>query len=168
MEQAAALAADLAGGKLTLNEWLLQMRKIIKEAYIAEYSLAVGGIGNLTQSDYGRIGAMLKKQYQYLQNFAEDIAKGNLSQAQIAYRAKMYIDSSTQAFERANAIIQGVPHLPAYPGDGQTACRANCRCHWEIEKTDGGYNCYWRLGVAEHCDDCVANAAAWNPLFLAG
>jgi len=162
------LAEQMATDKLNLQQWTLNMRQEIKRTYLAEYEAGIGGRNMMTQSDFGRVGGMLKRQYEYLNNFAEEVRQGKLSVAQIKLRARMYIDSATQSFERSRSISQGVPDLPQYPGDGKTVCRSNCKCNWKIERVEFGWNCYWKLGVAEHCDDCVQNSAQWNPLFISG
>jgi hypothetical protein len=95
-------------------------------------------------------------------------------EAQIAARSKMYLNSAREAFERAKARAYGLPTLPAYPGDGQTVCRTNCRCTWRIEELfddEGnviGWNCYWDMvDDPGTCPDCTANAAKWSPLSIA-
>jgi len=139
-----------------------QVTDIIRQTYVDLYSMGAGGRNNLTAKDWGSIGGMLKEQYGYLNNFMDQIEAGELSQAQITVRLKMYINSASEAFWRAFA--RDIPiDLPAYPGDGQTACLTNCQCQWDIKPVDGGYDCYWILGEAEHCPDCVENAARWNP-----
>jgi hypothetical protein len=69
-------------------------------------------------------------------------------------------------YELGKAESQGAPSLPAYPGDGQTACLGNCRCNWDIEETEDAWEATWELNDAEHCADCIANAEQWNPLRL--
>jgi len=162
------LADQLATGKISVQQWVLNMRSEIKIAYMTEYELGIGGRNMMTFADFGRVGGQLKNQYQYLNNFAAEISQGKLSPAQIQMRSRMYIDSATQSFERARSASMGMPRLPAYPGDGQTACRANCKCNWKIVERTVGWDCYWQLGVAEHCDDCVSNASRWNPLYIVG
>jgi hypothetical protein len=166
--QTSALASRLVNDEITRAEWVKGMRDVIKQTYIDQYVMAKGGRGNLTQADYGRIGAMVKEQYKFLQGFERDIKNGKMTGGQIAVRSSLYVDSSTQAFERSRAESLGVPKLPQYPGDGATVCRTNCKCHWEIQERAGGWDCFWRLGPVktEHCPDCVVNAGAWNPLQL--
>lgn len=162
------LGDDLATGKINVQQWVYNMRQEIKRAYLGEYELGVGGRNMMTQADYGRVGGQLKRQYEYLNNFAKEIQDGKLSQAQIQMRSRMYIDGATQSYERARSASMGMPLLPAYPGDGQTICRSNCKCNWKIEKVDSGWECYWQLGIAEHCPDCVSNSQKWNPLYIPG
>lgn len=165
--RAADLAERLAGGDIGLEAWQKAMRNDLKTSYIDQYVLAVGGRKNMTPSDWGRIGRMLRDQYGYLENFSRDIASGNMTAAQIAARAQMYHGSSVQAFERGNAASLGVPRLPAYPGDGSTSCMTNCRCHWHIVKTEPAWECTWVLDqAAEHCVECVERATNWAPLVV--
>lgn len=158
------LTRRLLNHNIDLQQWVLEMRTQSKTAYINEYLLARGGQNNMTQADWGRLGGLLKRQYEYIDNFARDIDAGKVSGGQIRTRARMYIDSATQAFERAKAQSLGIPSLPAYPGDGQTVCRANCQCHWNIVDAEDHWNATWQLGVAEHCLDCVDNSQRWAPL----
>ena len=160
------LAAQVSTGQISVQTWTTQMRAAIKEAYTQQYVLARGGINNMTQADWGRLGGALREQYQYLDRFAQEITMGRLSPAQIQSRARLYMNSATQAFERGKAAGKGLV-LPAYPGDGSTQCRTNCKCRWDIRETSGAYYCRWLLGVAEHCPDCVTNAGRWNPLVIA-
>lgn len=155
---------DLLSNDITLSEWVLEMREAIKSAYIAQYVAARGGRFNMTSADWGRIGRMMAPngQYHYLNLFAQDIAAGGLSRAQIIARANMYLSSATQAAERGKAAAYGVS-LPTYPGDGTQACLSNCQCWWEYVYVDGQLQCYWRLRSAEHCETCLSNAAEYAP-----
>jgi hypothetical protein len=169
---ALGLTDQLVADQLTVGQWQAAMRAQIKSAYIQQYTLGIGGVDRLTQADYGSIGGMLAEQYRYLDNFAAEIAAGELTPEQIRARSAMYLRSSREAYERANSRAWGVPPLPAYPGDGQTRCLTNCQCSWVIEEVvdeEGamaGWDCFWTLGVAEHCEDCVENSHKWNPLFV--
>lgn len=161
------LAEQLAAREISIQRWVLEMRTLIKDSFIAQYAAAVGGVQNMTAADYGRIGAMLSSQnrgqYWYLQRFAEAIANGELTLGQIQVRAGMYMGASVQAFERGRTVSFGLPRLPAYPGDGTTVCLTNCRCSWQISETQAAWYCHWSLGVAEHCPDCLVRAAQWAP-----
>ena len=149
-------------GDITIQDWVLKMRELIKDTYRAEYELAIGGRENMTPADYGRLGGILQEQYRYLQGFADDLAQGKLTLGQAQYRARMYIDSATQAFERAKAASYGLT-LPQYPGDGSTQCLSNCRCEWDIKENSTEWLCYWRLGEAEHCPDCLDARQLYSP-----
>jgi len=160
------LTDDLFDKRITVQQWQEQFREGLKNQYIAQYIAAKGGRENMDQADWGRLGGLLKNQYRYHNGFAQDIVEGKMTQAQARVRAQMYQDSAKQAFERAKTEGRGMPPLPAYPGDGQTRCRTNCACSWRIVETEDGWDCYWELGQADHCEDCLANAERWNPLRL--
>lgn len=149
-------------GAVDIFTFRKEVRDTIRETYIDLYSMGAGGRNSVTQSDWGKCGVMIKEQYQYLDNLIYQLARGELSNAQVVARLKMYINSANEALWRGFA--RDIPiDLPAYPGDGQTACLTNCQCTWDIQQVPDGYDCYWRLGAAEHCPDCVENAARWNP-----
>jgi hypothetical protein len=161
------LADRFSKGDITIQQWTLESRGLIKQGFIDQYVMAHGGRFSMTQRDWGIIGSMCKDQYGYLNAFGEAINNGELSAGQIAVRAGLYIDSSVQAFERGTSERLGIPDLPAYPGDGSTSCLGNCRCSWQYEETDTAWNCTWQLDTAaEHCVDCEANAAQWAPLVI--
>lgn len=160
------LAGRLANNEITLQQWTLQMRGEIRNTFSAEYMAGRGGRNAMTQADWGRVGSMLRGQYQFLDGFARDIAAGNLSEAQIAARANLYFGSARQAFERAKAISRGMPDLPAYPCDGSSECLSNCHCRWDISETRNEWRARWVLGAAEHCATCSDRAGMWNPLVI--
>ena len=143
------------------------VKDVLKKTYIDMYSMGAGGRNNITQSDWGKIGAMLKEQYGkdgYLKGLLGQVANGEISHAQANARLKMYVNSANESLWKGFA--KDLPPLPAYPGDGSTVCLTNCQCEWEIQEAEGGFNCYWRLGAAEHCPDCLLRADEWNPLFI--
>lgn len=165
-ERAGDLARALTDGDMSLGRWHEAMRDLVKHAYYDQYALARGGRGKMTPADRGRVGALVKQQYGYLRAFAEDIAAGKLTPAQIAARAKLYMAGGTQAYERSMAHDHGLLdgyELPAYPGDGSTVCKVNCKCHWEIKEYKNRWEAWWRLGAAEHCPDCVERSQTWAP-----
>ena len=168
------LARDVSRGQISPDFFKARAREEIKGAFARQYILGKGGgVGNMRAEDYGRMGAMLRQQYAYLNRFSGEIAAGDLSEAQIAARLKLYARSSRQAYERSNAVSQGNPKLPFYPGDGSTECYTNCQCRWRIERvTDAnglllGWNCFWELGAAEHCPSCLARSRSMNPHYVA-
>lgn len=158
-------AAALVRGDWSVRRWELEIRDRLKTVYVAEYLLGRGGKNAMTQADYGRIGAMLRDQYQWLRGFAIDVQAGKLSQNQIADRTQKYHESAVQAFERGKAAAYSTDLiLPAYPADGRTRCRSRCRCRWSIRETKTMWKAYWRInGRAENCADCLRRAQEYNP-----
>lgn len=160
------LAGALSSGQLDVGAWETSMREAIKAEYVQQYMLGRGGLGNMTQADWGSIGGMIADQYRYLDGFAAEVAAGNLSEAQIAMRSRMYINSAREAFWRARQRAKGWPKLPAYPGDGTSECLTNCRCSWDVRTVQDYWEATWLLGEAEHCGTCLERAAKWDPLKL--
>lgn len=124
-------------GNISVNDWLASMKAEIKDEYIRQYLSFIGGRESMTSADWGRIGGMLSEQYGYLKGFAQDIATGNLTEAQINARAQMYINSAREARERARRI--------------------------SAEKADFD-EVYWELNPQlENCPGCVEfNAMGWQ------
>jgi hypothetical protein len=152
-------------GDWTVRRWELEIRDRLKRVYLAEYMLGRGGQQAMTQADYGRVGNMLRDQYQYLRTFALDVQAGTMSEAQIAARTQLYHESSIQAFERGKAAAySGDLILPAWPADGFTRCKARCRCRWSITETKTAWKAYWKLHTtAEACADCENRARLYAP-----
>jgi hypothetical protein len=157
-------ASALVRGDWTVRRWELEIRERLKTIYLSEYMLGRGGKNAMTQADYGRVGNLLKTQYDFLRGFALDIQDGQLSEAQIAARTQMYHESSIQAFERGKAVAYDAELiLPAYPGDGRTPCRARCKCRWSIRETKTAWKATWLRSKAESCTGCITRSQIYNP-----
>lgn len=53
--------------------------------------------------------------------------------------------------------------------EGLVSHNTNCACSWEFDDVEENgeivaVDAFWVLGAAEHCPDCLDNAAKWNPL----
>jgi hypothetical protein len=136
--------AEMAGSDPPLispGDWRDAMRQEIKDEYIRQYLFGRGGRDQMTPADWGSIGGMLTEQYRFLDRFAEQIADGALSTAQIRARARMYINSAREAYERGKQ-------------------RAHIEARFDEVK--------WVLDPeAESCPDCVEFAAMeWRPMRL--
>ena len=155
-------AARLTNGEIDLQQWERQARGRLKSIHIDQYTLGRGARKSMTQADWGRVGHALRDQYAYLNQFAGEIATGTLTPAGIAARSTLYVEASTASYERGRAAAHNLV-LPAYPGDGSTQCRVNCKCTWRITENEDAWDCYWTLGQAEHCEDCVTRSQTWAP-----
>lgn len=169
------LTQRMIDGGLRLDHWQELMRSAIKSEHVAQYMAGRGGKAQMTQRDYGILGAILKEQYHFLDNFAADIASGGMTPAQILARARLYIENAHQSFWRGRTEALGMPALPTYPAHGDTECLVRCRCEWTIEEVRGaqderlGWNATWTLDPKAqevHCEDCPQLAAIWRPLWV--
>jgi hypothetical protein len=93
-----AQARLLIGGKIELSEFQTNFATILKESHLRTAAVGAGGVEGLTSMHYGKIGAALKKQYQYLNKFGQDLAAGKLSPEKAIKRAGMYAASIKTTF----------------------------------------------------------------------
>lgn len=100
------LAQAVGNGLMDPNDWRNLMRGEIKREYIRQYALGIGGLEQMTPARWGSIGGMLAEQYRYLDGMTAEIAAGQLSEGQIRTRARMYINSAREGYERANEQAQ--------------------------------------------------------------
>ena len=104
------LAARLESGNLSIPQWQERMRREIKDLHRTQYMVGRGGRENMSQRDWGRLGADLRwMQYRKLDGFARDIADGKLlpdgtrrpySEAEIRERSKLYMNASRRQYGR--------------------------------------------------------------------
>lgn len=164
--EARAITGAMLDGTTSLQRWLLDMQGMVRNTHTNQFMLGRGGVGMVMEAELPTVEGIINGQYTYLQGFADDMAAGNVSDGQALARAQMYADAGTQSYERGVALAYGLPDLPAYPGDGGTACRSNCRCHWSVTEDEDNFYCYWVITPGENCPDCIDNAARWNPLII--
>jgi len=159
------IARRLAAREITLQQAEALFRERIKTVWLDEYALGIGGRYQMTPTDFGRVGAMVKTQYNYAHIFFQEIARGEHSEAMVRLKMGRYLESGGMAYERANALSHGF-ELPTYPRDGTQECRANCRCYWSIEETEGEWRARWVKARGDNCATCIDNASSYNPLVL--
>ena len=134
----------LIAGDLDVGAWQRQFAQELKDTYVVNYQIARGGKNAMTQADYGRIGGRLKSEFGYLDNFAKEVASGNLTPEQIRARANQYVAGTRTAYY-----------------DGKTAAN----------KAAGLTEMRRVLTPAEHCESgggmkgCIEYAAmGWQPI----
>lgn len=130
---------QLIDDEINLIEWQLQMEKRIKTIHVVSAALALGGWAAMTAASWGKVGALIKAQYRYLDRFAREIESGKQKlDGSARVRAGMYAEAGRATHE---AIRQ------------------------QQRKAAGDTEERRVLGVADHCDDCVAEAAkGWQPI----
>lgn len=166
-----ALAEKVYTGEVSIGQWEESMKQLIRGMHSSTAAIGKGGWQEMTQSDWGRIGAEVKAQYRYLHGFAEHISdtRDTISMNAIQARARLYGGAArhSAALMQAGDLAGGTRRkpvtfkgLPWLPGDGSTECLVNCKCYWEltvIDKTKKSQlvRAVWRLTEAEHCNDCL-------------
>lgn len=165
------LSEQMYNGQISLGQWEEAMKAEIRSLHTSTAVIGKGAWGDMTQSDWGRIGQQVRQQYRYLHNFADTVAekRDTLSLRAIQARAQLYGNASknTAAVAQAGEFAGGTRRqpgrfkgLPWMPGDGSTECLVNCKCHWKLDVVDTTKDwklvqCVWTLTPAEHCNDCL-------------
>jgi len=132
------LTRKMLSGQASLSDWQAAMRSELRESWKLTYTAGRGGRTAMTFSDYGKLGSRLRMEYRYLNNFAQEIKDGKLSEAEILRRAKLYAEGARTGYY-----------------DGLTAAMKIAEMVEERRI----------LGPAEHCGDCLAYASqGWQPI----
>lgn len=146
-------------GLITLTVWEERMRTAVRDAVIAQWLVGRGGVDQLTDEDRARLEALILLQWQFLNEFAQAIATGTLSEAQIAWQAGLYYSDTVRSFEQGHeAAWDYALQLPAYPGDCSSECCARDRCWVSYVDTGETIEIEWNRTVTESCPTCVARA----------
>lgn len=167
-----ALMTRVLSGEISTREWQRLMLTQLNAGHTLAFS--IGGVGlEQFKDDLAAqmlVGARVAQQRTYLLRFAVVIATALaagkvLSSTSLLQRAGLYVEAMKASLNAGAVYAKGMPTLPAYPGDGSTRCKVNCKCRWVISQLDkNDYNCYWTLGDAEHCEHCPRRAVVWSPL----
>lgn len=87
------LAVALQNGRLSVSDWQLRMAQHVKDVNINAAMQATGGRNFMTPAKWGSTGAIIKSQYQYLDNFAKEIEDGLPLDGRFVRRAQMYTEN---------------------------------------------------------------------------
>lgn len=166
------LGQSLVDGRITLGMYEEDFRTRMRQYLTGAAMIGKGDPEAMTSSDWGKVGAQLKKQYNWLHGFTQSIYdnRETVSLAAINARAHLYAEAGTVV---ANEIQAGyfapntrrvpVNILPWIPGDGSTRCLNRCGCQWILEVMeilqDQGVKTVQATWVLhpekEHCEDCA-------------
>ena len=67
------LTDDLVNSRITVQEWVFEMRKRVRDVNSAQYMLARGGRNAMFQTDLDALAEIIKDQFGYLQQFGEEV-----------------------------------------------------------------------------------------------
>lgn len=135
-----SVASDLLrGGTMPLGEWQKVMQQEIKRVQLGTEALVRGGWNQMTQADYGRVGARVKEQYAYLSDFTQQIVNGEVRMdGGFMSRARLYAASVRASLHES---MTEVVLAAGYTEERNV------------------------LHPAEHCVECIdQSAAGWVPL----
>jgi hypothetical protein len=134
----ASLSEQLRSGSIGLEEWRLSMRERVKAIHVSHAAASKGGWAQMSPADYGRAGQIIRREYGHLEKFATQISAGLPLDGRMAQRAKLYAQAGRGTFEatrHASMVEHGMDEERSI------------------------------LHVAEHCEQCVDQAAlGWVPV----
>lgn len=135
------LTQSLIDGKISLASWQSSMMTEIKNVHVASAALSQGGWAQMTPSQWGETGQLIRQQYDYLRDYAKAIA------------------DDTQPLD-GQALVRSDLNADAANGT-----------YWEIDKRGRiteGYDEARRVLVSNdgnNCDGCLEAAAeGWVPI----
>lgn len=156
----------LLNGAINLDQWQLEMMSLTKRAHLVSAASQRGGWAQLTQADFGRVGQIVRREYGYLRNFAEQIASGKQPlDGNIGRRARMYgqqarntfyafqkVEMERRGFDEERSVLNPADHCEECKSEerkgfqtigsmvpiGQRICRSNCKCSVEYRNTATG------------------------------
>lgn len=94
--------------RITLAEWQARFTATLKDSHLRMSALGAGGKDRLTSSHFGSIGAILRKEYQYLYRFSKGIKEGEYSDRYILNRAGLYATSVRRSFFKGEQISRAI------------------------------------------------------------
>lgn len=159
-----AISAQYQGGQLTLDQWYELMQRQVTNAHARLARIGKGA--PLDAADFDRLNARIQGQWEYLNNWRDELRSGMIFRDD---RARLYVNAGKSSLQEAFAAQIGLPPMPVYPGE-RSECQTNCKCTWRYERLpgNGNWNCTWILRPAEHCPNCMARADLWNPIQVRG
>lgn len=161
------LAQQLIDGQITVAQWESSMREFIRTIHREAAGIAMGGMQNVTQSQWGYVGSLVKKQYAYLDNFAQDIISNPNAwlNGRLLVRMNLYERAawgtfeqmirrqmSAMGFDEERRVLGMADHCPGcleqasrgwqpigtLDGIGEEECVTNCHCVFEYRKKESG------------------------------
>lgn len=134
------ITQQLIDKQVSLAEWQSVMMEQIKLSHTAAAAASRGGWAQMSQSDWGATGRMIRDQYDYLRGFADQIASGEQAlDGRALMRADLYGDAARGTFEQMRRRYE----------QQQNGMEEEIRV----------------LGEADHCNGCLEQAAlGWQPI----
>jgi hypothetical protein len=134
-QELARHTARLAAGVVDLPTWQAGCAQTLRALHLASAVIGKGGRGQMTPTDYGRIGARTKDQYGFLARLAAEIHSGTVDLSNLLAaqrRIGLYADAARATYEQSSRDSAGAVLT------------------WERNL----------LGSADHCDECLAATAS--------
>jgi hypothetical protein len=161
-----ALSQELRDGNISLANWQIQMMQQIKVTHLAGAAMQRGGWQQMTQADFGRVGQIVRREYNFLRDLANGIESGEIKlDGRILLRATQYgqagretnitfwdLEADRRGFDEERSILNPAEHCKECVNEaakgfqsrgemipiGQRLCRANDKCDKEYRNSITG------------------------------
>lgn len=158
-----ALGDDLRAGRVSLDAWRLGMKAEIKSAHLMSSALARGGWDQLDPASFGRVGQIIRTEYQHLESWVSQIKSGWVLDGRLAARSALYVKDARETFHQAQReemlkrgvdlelnvlsavescaqciaeAAKGWVPVGTLSAPGSRTCLGNCRCHISFRKSE--------------------------------
>lgn len=156
-----ALAEGLASGRIDLDTFQDAMQTELRRYHLATAVLGAGGANQMVLPNFEIAEKKAMEQVGFLNRWIDEMRRGDFpldAAPRVRQRAKLYAGAGNATFSESRAQRFGIPPLPYHPGT-DTDCKVNCKCSWDFQLVDGGWDCHWRVNAAaEHCATCNQRA----------
>lgn len=158
------VSESLRAGNISLADWQIEMMRLIKITHTSAALVSSGGVAHMTQATWGRVGAIVKNEYQFLRNYANDIASGKQkldgtflrrsmlygNQGSSTYYRLNNIAMAERGFDEERSVLNPADHCDDCVAEenkgfqpigqmipiGRRQCRSNCKCSVEYRNTE--------------------------------
>lgn len=120
------LTDDLIANKIGLAKWEKSLAEELKTLHVQRALLARGGRKASTQDDWLSIGRILRDEYRFVHEMALDIVDGNMSEAELKARLKLYTERSSlssHTMKKENARDSGYKYMKRILGSTDHHCQ---------------------------------------------
>lgn len=162
-----SIIQKLIDGGVKDDVWLSAIEQELTTQFLAAYADGADEDDpeDLSTEQEDIVEEFTKKQLEFLKGFKEDWFNGRYEDNPEAAlsRIKMYARAANAVWWMGKTTGWV---LPAYPCDGTTQCKTNCKCGWKLDILPGNGNCnaYWELGATKNCQTCDVRHEQWYPL----
>lgn len=161
-----AISQQLRDGDISLAEWQTGMMQQIKTTHLAGGAMQKGGWQQMSQADFGRVGRIVRNEYGFLRDLAEEIASGKQKlDGTLVRRAALYgqegrptylafwdSTAAQRGFDEERSILNPAEHCAECVSEagkgfqpigqmipiGRRTCRSNDRCDKEYRNSQTG------------------------------
>lgn len=121
-----ALTDDLIANRISLAKWEKSLAEELKTLHVQRALLARGGRKASTQDDWLSIGRILREEYKYVHEMALDIQSGEVTEAGLKARLKLYTERSSLSghfMKKENAMDSGYKYMKRILGSTDHHCQ---------------------------------------------